>query len=322
MCRAKLKHHLLCFFFLIACLASNLFFAQPAFAQSKCGTGHLRMGVGHLFNSTFHYSSTSGTEKTLLDVENTLQNTIDLECPPGITLYAVTESNKGPIINDILPTGEPGVGVRLIIDGRTFSGRQELGDGIRYDTVNMQIMQYGPIASGSVSMAHYTIGNVRIYGSDDPVNPLASISISTFGRATFRDVMCRLDNNITQVTLRNALLSEFKGASTRLAPQSFSIGISKCATTVGSYNLSYRVDPMHTSFGQGVSGPSPDSTAKGIGIQILNPGLKTLEFGTNYPVIGSGSNRSIDLYAAYYQLENKPSAGTVNASFMLTLMVN
>lgn len=321
MCHVQLKRHLIYTLFLAGCLASNLFLHQSAFAQSKCGTGQIRESISHLFSSTFNYVSTSNADKLLFEVEKKIRS-ISLECPPGITLYSVTQSNIGWSGGDILPIGEPGLGVKLIMNGQTLSGMQQLGNSINIDTIKMQLMQNGPIASGQISMVRPHFGTVNIYGSDDPATPLVSIRIGTSGRATFRDVMCRLDRNITQVTLRNALLSEFKSVHTRLAPQSFRISINNCATGVGLYNLSYRVDPMHTPFARGVSGPSSDSTAKGIGVQILNSGLTTLEFGTNYPVISSGANRSIDLHAAYYQLENNPTAGSVNASFMLTLMVN
>ncbi len=318
----KIQRHLLYAFFLVGCLTTDILLNKPAFAKSQCvsATPETRIFLAHTFNDRLSYISTSNTDKVILNVQ-IANNSVVINCPTGITLYAVVQSNSGSYNDSIFPMSEPGLGLKVLINGQTLAARQELGNSLKFNSLELQLMQRGAIRAQSRIPLNTNAGFIRIHGSDDPVNPLLTISIQTYGRATFTDVMCRLANNITQVMLRNTSISEFKNVNTRVAPQSFSININKCAST-GAENLVYRVDPMNTSFGEGVSGLSPDSTAKGIGVQILNSGLTPLEFGANYSIHGSGTTRNIDLHAAYYQLEDRPIAGTVNASFMLTLLVN
>lgn len=324
MFRTKNKRSLLYCFLLAGGLMSGLLPHQSAFGDSKCGvTLGYSHTVSHLFSGTFNYISTSNSEKMIAESKNTTPP-MEYKCPPGVSLYAVINSKNGPMENGKLPLGLGlGMGIKLFLSGKPLHlPRVELGNSLSTNTVTMQTFISGKLPETSGISVLGNAGNISIYGSDDPNNPLMVIYVSTFGRVTFRDYQCRPEVNITQVALRDAQISEFKSVNSRIAPKPFSIKIGNCARLPGT--IIYRIDPMTAIVGPGAAAPSADSTARGIGVQLLNENNTPIEFGTNYPTTGAPASptKSIDLRAAYFQMDNNPSAGSVGASFMLTLMVN
>jgi type 1 fimbria pilin len=142
------------------------------------------------------------------------------------------------------------------------------------------------------------------------------------------------DNQI-EVALPATQVKDFSGPGTAGPPQLFSISMHSCVR--GSYATSYpwnyfqgnyahvRLDPARGSAlidaSQGIVGLKPDSTAKGIGVQILKDDNSAMQLGTEVQIrhVEDGITQ-LPFFASYVQIDDDPpEGGSAHATVSFTV---
>lgn len=150
-----------------------------------------------------------------------------------------------------------------------------------------------------------------------------SITTFQFGDIDIHQVGCRLHGNSSiNVNLGRFNVSEFNGVGSKpkQSPKEFTISL--LCTEFSSLDFSFAGDIQ-----QGLLRLSPNSTARGLGIQLLdlnkkpiNLPLYTPDGNTNPgPPPPPGSAAHMSFFAQYLQTEEKIKPGTANGNLTLTL---
>ncbi|WP_339531507.1 MULTISPECIES: fimbrial protein [unclassified Pseudomonas] len=120
------------------------------------------------------------------------------------------------------------------------------------------------------------------------------------------------------------LLDEFGNAGDTSRLIKFNIALNECQSGIKKVTYSLKATSQIIDQQQGVVALNSDSTAKGIGLKLMNESGQPLALGTTYPFTSFNSTSTdfkIPLSAAYYRLpDSKLKAGTANAS--VTFVVN
>ena len=111
-------------------------------------------------------------------------------------------------------------------------------------------------------------------------------------------------------------LSEFEVGGSTSRPVKFSISLNQCKPNINKITYSFRATTQVIDQQKGVVALNNGSTAKGIGLQLLDDAGHAVALNTTYPFTafsGVGSSFSIPFSAAYYRLPSgKLEAGTAN----------
>ncbi|UWF51515.1 type 1 fimbrial protein [Pseudomonas sp. N3-W] len=102
----------------------------------------------------------------------------------------------------------------------------------------------------------------------------------------------------------------------------FNIELNECQTGIQKVTYSLRATSQVIDQKNGVMALNTTSTAKGIGLKLMNDAGQPIDLGTTYSLNGfnaNGTNFKIPLSAAYYRLADKLEAGTANASATFTV---
>lgn len=119
-------------------------------------------------------------------------------------------------------------------------------------------------------------------------------------------------------------LDEFGNTGDTPRPIKFNIALNECQSGIKKVTYSLNATSKIIDQQQGVVALSSDSTAKGIGLKLMDESGQPLALGTTYTFTSFNStstNFKIPLSAAYYRLpDSNLEAGTANAS--ATFVVN
>ncbi|WKV86685.1 fimbrial protein [Pseudomonas sp. B24_DOA] len=119
-------------------------------------------------------------------------------------------------------------------------------------------------------------------------------------------------------------LHEFREAGAKPRTVRFDIALNQCQTGIKKVTYSLKANTQVIDATKGIVALNAGSTAKGIGLQVMNEAGQPIAFDTTYPFDAfttTGLNFKIPLSAAYYRLGNEElSAGSANTE--VTFIVN
>ncbi len=113
-------------------------------------------------------------------------------------------------------------------------------------------------------------------------------------------------------------LYEFSNAGDTSQPVKFNIGLHQCQTGIQKVTYSLKATSQVIDQKQGIVALNASSTAKGIGLKLMDDAGQPLALDTTYQFNGfntTGTDFNIPLSASYYRLtDSELKAGTANAS--------
>lgn len=119
-------------------------------------------------------------------------------------------------------------------------------------------------------------------------------------------------------------LHDFREAGAKPRTVRFDIALNQCQTGIKKVTYSLKANTQVIDATKGIVALNAGSTAKGIGLQVMNEAGQPIAFDTTYPFDAfttTGLNFKIPLSAAYYRLGNEElSAGSANTE--VTFIVN
>lgn len=179
----------------------------------------------------------------------------------------------------------------------------------------------GPITGGTASAP---TGPIVTTGPDTTATsgPSPLVTISLTGSATFSVSACQTPDVV--VPMGNRFRSEFTGVGSGSTPVGFNIQLNSCP--VGMKSIQYRIDPVTTVVNstQSVVALDSNSTAGGVGVQLLNNAgtaafpLQSLQVFSGYNSTTGGSY-TIPFKARYYQTGTAVTGGSANTSMTFTM---
>jgi type 1 fimbria pilin len=181
------------------------------------------------------------------------------------------------------------------------------------------IRKIGPVEAGA-SVPNRLIGYVTHEGAFN------TFSIHTSNEADVGTLSCKTPSVVVKMGEENRV-GQFKGVGTSLAPVNFSIGLKQCPE--GLSKASYLLEPNTNIVdnSRSVVALNAASTAKGVGLQILNRNgdpapLNTMITFSGYDEAEAGGDLNIRFKAAYYQTSPVVEPGTANSSVTLVMDYN
>ncbi|MFM0503869.1 fimbrial protein [Paraburkholderia caffeinilytica] len=262
------------------------------------------------------------------------------------TLFSdfTTTGGLAPGFTDVYKTGIPGLGVRYMFNSPQCNANNLV---LSHGTVRISCPFSGPL-NGPIMTANVTVTSSLVVtdtiaagASTLSTVPSVTIIYSTSdggssywnkgslytGSATgvLTRATCSVNQTNVAVLMPTADTRVFSSVGAVAAPQPFSLAFS-CATGAKvSITLTDNVNPSNRSTALQLS---PDSTARGIGVQILNSSGTPVSFGpdsaapgnTNQWLIGNSPNGTLQVpLTARYVRTGAVSAGTVKALATFTM---
>ena len=174
---------------------------------------------------------------------------------------------------------------------------------------SIKIVAIGPIKAGA-KIQQGVLGSLSAGGD------IAIYTIKAGNTVSVSALTCKTPGVTVKMGDKN-YLSLFQGAGTTLAPVNFSIALNECPA--GISKVSYQLVPntQILDAARSVIALDADSTAKGVGLQLLTNAGNPLPLKTNIQFGGYsklGGNFNIPLKAAYRQTESAVGPGTANSS--------
>lgn len=192
-------------------------------------------------------------------------------------------------------------------------------------TVTVQLVITGPIHGGISNLTTSPLISVTQLTNDDPTNWSFGNLYSGSASGTVTQATCSVSQANTYVPLATANTRAFAaGTGTVFAPTPFSLTFSCSAGAKVSITLTDNVNPANRSSTLQLTA---DSSAKGVGIQVLN-GSGPVSFGadsatpgnTNQWLIGDSPNGQLQVpLTARYISTGAVSPGTVKALATFTM---
>ncbi|MGE8354361.1 MAG: fimbrial protein [Pseudomonas protegens] len=119
-------------------------------------------------------------------------------------------------------------------------------------------------------------------------------------------------------------LTDFSGAGAKPRTVRFNIGLNQCQTGIKKVTYSLKATTPVIDAAKGIVALNNSSTAKGIGLQLMNDVGQPMALDTTYPFDAfttTGTNFNIPLSASYYRLATEElKAGSANTE--VTFIVN
>lgn len=328
---------------LLAMLASG-----PAHALLSCNTGSVNKVLQAGFIAAPANPAIGSTVGTIAPDPFQMNCHLTSNAPvvSSATLYAdfATTTPLSQGFTDVYQTGVPGLGVRYRLNSSQCgaSNIALANNSVRLScpftgaiddplkainaTVTAELVAIGPIAAGATTLS--TVPAVTIVYSTSVESGTWTQSPLYTGAATGKltRATCSASQTNVAVVLPTADTRAFSsGVGAVAAPQAFSLSLACSAGATVSITLSDSVNPTNQSSALQLTA---DSTAKGIGIQVLNPGGTPVNFGpdsavpgnTNQWPLGASPNGPLKVpLTARYVRTGAVSAGTVKALATFTM---
>lgn len=218
------------------------------------------------------------------------------------------------------PIGKTGLSFRVWIDSLDYymaapASLKPSSYGIPPGSVRLEIVKSGPL-SPQVKVAAGNLGNLQ---SDDLIiskynltNPLVLNAAS-----------CQTPS-VPVAMGDDYQLWEFRDAGATPRTIRFDIGLNQCQTGINKVTYSLKATTPIVDAAKGVVALNGGSTAKGIGLQLMDDAGQPIAFDTTYSFSGfttTGTNFKIPLSASYYRLPTgNVEAGSANTE--VTFIVN
>ncbi|MCO5413111.1 fimbrial protein [Ralstonia mojiangensis] len=217
---------------------------------------------------------------------------------------------------NILPIGKTGLGWSLYynyfeVDDIGHQTNSRPGGSYNPDGVRMRlyIKKIGLVEAGA-RVPSGLIGVVSVEKLFD------SFSINTSNEAGVGTLSCKSPDVVVKMGDKNDT-GQFKGVGSSLAPVNFSVAMKECPEGINKVSYLLKPNTEIVDAARSVVALDAASTAKGVGLQILdesgNPVAlnKTIVF-SGYDKVGG--NFDIPLKAAYHQTATVVGPGTANSS--------
>ncbi|WP_233281629.1 fimbrial protein [Pseudomonas tructae] len=189
------------------------------------------------------------------------------------------------------------------------------GYGIASGTVRLEIIKSGPLAS-QVRIAAGNLGNLQS----------GELILNRFNLANALVVnAASCQTPAVPVAMGDDYqLNEFREAGAKPRTVPFDIALNQCQTGIKKVTYSLKANTPVIDGPNGIVALNAKSTAKGIGLQLMNALGQPIALDTSYPFDAfstTGLNFKIPLSAAYYRLGTEElRAGSANTE--VTFIVN
>ncbi|MBV4465842.1 type 1 fimbrial protein [Pseudomonas sp. SWRI79] len=221
----------------------------------------------------------------------------------------------------ISPIGTTGLGFRWIAQTRlrpiyigpygfSYRGAQDYTARTPY---GFELVKIGPIMEG----IEVSAGNIATLAAGS-LNPVVTMNLTQ--KITVTQPTCTTPDVTAPMGTQKT--SGFRGVGTSLPPVPFVIKLNNCPAGINT--VKYRLVPNFSDPNNppSVAALSAASTAKGVGVQILNNLNTPLTLGIDHvfkDYSAAGGNFSIPLKAAYYQTGSTVKGGSANTSLDFTM---
>ncbi|MFC0571894.1 fimbrial protein [Paraburkholderia solisilvae] len=124
------------------------------------------------------------------------------------------------------------------------------------------------------------------------------------------------------VTMGQYRTAQFKGVGSVTPGVAFNLALTNCSAGISQIQYQLSAPAGARIAAQGVINLSSDSSARGIGLQIVDGGGVPLKLDNVYSVSGvngTASSYLVPFKAAYYQTDASVTAGTANANLTFTI---
>lgn len=266
-----------------------------------------------------------GTVLATSSLANPSPNSSQVTCGNTTTIGVINASGNGQPSggSTIYPTSVAGVGYRLLhpdssyylppwgfdtIDSGTFT--------LSVGTV-LQLVKTGPISGGS-TLSSGTLGYWQFGGR------FSNFNAETFALANnvkFVQPTCTVNTTSIAVTLPTVSNTALNATGQTAGSTAFNVGLS-CTAAAAGQNIAIEFDPSVASSGNptGVLSLNSKSTAKNLGVQLIDSNFQPLTLGTPLAAGTTPSgNYNLTYYARYYALSTGVTAGSVSASATFTI---
>ena len=218
------------------------------------------------------------------------------------------------------PLGNTGLSFRLrgVVNENPYKSVRPMPGGAWHllgDTVRFEIIKTGELQPQSIVPAGYLGQQIA--------DELVSMNLYLTKPIVVNASACQTPAVSVQMG-DDYRLDEFGNTGDTPRPIKFNIALNDCQSGIKKVTYSLKATSQIIDQQRGIVALSSDSTAKGIGLELMNESGQPLALGTTYTFSSFNStstNFKIPLSAAYYRLpDSKLEAGTANAS--VTFVVN
>ena len=269
--------------------------------------------------------------------------TVPADAPDGTVVYQETaqqssahrwtcntSSQYGVAVNPALST--PPSNVTIFPIGKT---------GLSFRIWMNALNRYEP-SLFTISSTSYTIvaGTVRLeIVKTGPLKSQVRVDAGNLGSLQSGELIMNRFNLVNALVLNTAScqtpsvqvamgddyqLYEFRQAGEKPRTVRFNIGLNQCQTGIKKVTYSLKANTTVVDATKGIVALNDSSTAKGIGLQLMNDAGQPIALGTNYPFgafTTTGTDFKIPLSASYYRLPTSElKAGSANTE--VTFIVN
>ncbi|MFL9898301.1 fimbrial protein [Paraburkholderia fungorum] len=320
-----------CFLGISAAIPAN---AACAFAAGSFKTGTVDMG-----SITVPPNVPVGTVLATkqLTADNVLGRT-SVTCGANqLSTLAFAMSGSGP--SGIYPTNIPGIGIRVYVwasqtyygspttptltpNSWTFSYSQATGAyGMGYQQFRFDLVATGPVSNSGTSMLSYNVAPWISVAANDGSGQMVIANLAL--TATVTTPTCSVTNSAIPVSLPTIFVSKLDAGSAGMT--GFTLDLNCTAGVKVGVTLTDATNPSNTSTTLSLT---PDSTATGVGLQILK-GSTPIAYGADSPAADNlnqwsagtsvGGPMSIPLTAQYVRTTGALNAGTVKGLATFTM---
>ena len=227
------------------------------------------------------------------------------------TLGSVTTGNTFPL-------GKTGLSMKLKNTQNGYLTADRLLSGSYLDptrTYTLEIIKSSELSSQNEVPAGY-LGSHK-YGN------LHLVKVNLSNPIILNTSSCKTPNVSVQMG-DDYYLDEFSNAGSAPHTVKFNIGLNQCQSGIQKVTYALKATSQVIDQKQGIVALNSNSTAKGIGLKLMDDAGQPIALGTTYPFNGfstTGTSFNIPLSAAYYRLATEElKAGSANAE--VTFIVN
>jgi type 1 fimbria pilin len=251
-------------------------------------------------------------------------------CPGNSTQSKVVANLRGGAsdANNIWPTSNPGIGLKIIMDGSvvvgTSTGTNSLGTCPAQGCVSyygtqaeIQVIKTGPLA-GNWTLAAGPVLDASIGGI---VSTRISITAVDIAGQT-----CTVTTPSVSVDLGSIPRTSFTGVGSTAGEKGFQIGMD-CRGAVANVGITF-IDSQNPANATTTLPLTQESKASGVGIQILYSG-SPVRYGADASVAGNpgqimlgtinNTTRNLDFSGRYVQTSSSVTPGTANGLATFTM---
>lgn len=221
------------------------------------------------------------------------------------------------------PIGKTGLSFRIWMDSLSryepspYAIKPSPGTHYRVDagTIRLEIVKTGPLAS-QVRIDAGNLGNLQ--SSELILNKFNLTNAFVLNAAS-----CQTPT-VPVAMGDDYQLHEFSESGAKPRTVRFNIDLNQCQTGINKVTYSLKANTPVIDAAKGIVALNDSSTAKGIGLQLMNDTGQPIALGTTYPFgafTTTGTNFKIPLSASYYRLAtDELKAGSANTE--VTFIVN